>query len=72
MSKLEVYKVGTKVKLVDDVIGTITAINIRASDYVTYECGWWNGRSYDSKWFSTEELTPTDDSVKTKIGFVGT
>lgn len=71
MTKLEVYKIGTKVKLDEDVVATITSVNIRANDYVTYECGWWNGKSHDSKWFTENEISPTETSVKNKIGFIG-
>jgi len=71
MSKnvLELYKIGSKVQLADDVYGIITGINIRGDNYITYECGWWNGRSYDSKWFHGDEIEITTNE-KTKIGFV--
>ena len=70
MSKntLELYKIGSKVKLADDVYGIITAISIRGDNYVTYECAWWNGRSHDSRWFHTSEIEVTL-SEKTRIGF---
>jgi len=70
MSKntLELYRVGSKVKLEDNVFGTITGIMIRGQNYVTYECSWWNGRSHDSKWFHETELEVTL-SEKTRIGF---
>lgn len=70
MSKnsVEIYKIGSKVKLADDVDGTITAISIRGNNYITYECSWWNGRSHDSKWFYTDEIEATSNE-KTRIGF---
>lgn len=67
--KLEVYNVGSKVKLTEDVHGTIVSIGIRANNDVTYECGWWNGRSYDTRWFHASEIEVTL-AEKTKIGFV--
>jgi len=67
--KLEVYNVGSKVKLTEDVYGTIVAIAIHADNNVTYECGWWNGRSYDTRWFHASEIEVTL-AEKTKIGFV--
>lgn len=71
MSKnvLEVYKIGSKVKLADDVHGVITGISIRGDHHITYECAWWNGRSHDNKWFHCSEIEVTV-AEKTKIGFV--
>jgi hypothetical protein len=71
MSKnsLETFKIGSKVKLTEDVYGTISAICIRGNNYVTYECSWWNGRSNDSKWFYDSEIEVTI-SEKTRIGFI--
>lgn len=70
MSKntIEVYKIGNRVKLTDDVHGTIIGISIRGDNHVTYECSWWNGRSYDSKWFHANEVEVTM-AEKTRIGF---
>jgi uncharacterized protein YodC (DUF2158 family) len=67
--KLEVYNVGSKVKLAEDIDGTIVAIAIHADNNVTYECGWWNGRSYDTRWFHASEIEVTLGE-RTKIGFV--
>ena len=71
MSKnsLELYKIGSKVKLADDVHGVIVSINIRSDNYVTYECGWWNGRSYSTQSFASNEIEVTV-AEKTRIGFV--
>lgn len=70
MSKntVEVFKIGSKVKLTDDVYGVITAVSIRGNNHVTYECGWWNGRSHDNKWFNENEIEVAL-SEKTRIGF---
>lgn len=65
---MDVYKVGSQVKLTNDVYGVITGISIRGDNYVTYECGWWNGRSYDTKWFHDSEFEVTA-AEKNKIGF---
>jgi uncharacterized protein YodC (DUF2158 family) len=71
MSKnsLDVYRIGSKVKLEDDIYGTILSINIHSDNYVTYECGWWNGRSYSTQSFSSNEIEVTV-AEKTKIGFI--
>lgn len=70
MSKnsLETFKIGSKVKLAEDVYGVISAVCIRGNNYITYECSWWNGRSHDSKWFNETEIEVTL-SEKTRIGF---
>lgn len=71
MSKnsLELYKIGSKVKLTDDIYGTIIGINIRGDNNVSYDCGWWNGRSYSTQSFHPNDIEITE-SEKTRIGFV--
>lgn len=71
MSKnsIEVYKIGSKVKLTDDVYGTIVSATIGADNSVSYKCGWWNGRSYTTEYFSPNEIEVTVVE-KYKIGFV--
>lgn len=67
-NSLELYKIGSKVKLTDDVYGTIISACISGDNHVTYEVGWWNGRSYDSKSFHANDIEVTL-SEKTRIGF---
>lgn len=71
MSKnaLELYKIGSKVKLTDDVYGTIIGIHIRGENNISYECGWWNGRSYSVQSFQPNDIEVTV-TEKTRIGFV--
>jgi uncharacterized protein YodC (DUF2158 family) len=71
MSKnsLELYKIGSKVKLTDDVYGTIVSATISSDNSISYKCGWWNGRSYATEYFSPNELEVTVVE-KVKIGFV--
>lgn len=69
-NSIELYKIGSAVKLADDVHGAITAICIRGDNHITYECGWWSGRSYNKEYFSTNEIEQTL-TEKTKIGFLG-
>jgi hypothetical protein len=68
--KLEVITVGSRVELAEDVHGILTAICIRENNNITYEVGFWNGRSYDSRWFTSHEIRSTDLGDKKKIGFV--
>lgn len=71
MSKhtIELNKIGSQVKLTDDVYGTIISINIAGDNCISYRCGWWNGRSYSTEYFSPSEITVTT-AEKFKIGFV--
>jgi len=71
MSKnsIEAYKIGSKVKLAEDVHGSVIGISIRGDNHITYECAWWNGRSHDSKWFHSSEIEVAV-AEKTKIGFI--
>ena len=70
MSKntLELYKIGSKVKLGEDVFGIIVGINIRGDNHITYECGWWNSRSYTTQSFSVNDIEVTV-AEKLRIGF---
>ena len=70
MSKnsLEVYRVGSRVKLADDVYGTIVGIHISADNKITYDCGWWNGRSYAKDTFNYDQIEVTL-ADKIRIGF---
>ena len=65
---IEVHKIGSKVKLAEDVYGTIVSINISGDNTIAYKCGWWNGRSYTSEHFCPNEIDVVL-SEKTKIGF---
>lgn len=71
MSKnsIDLYKIGSKVKLTDDVDGTIVGINIFGDNSVNYKCAWWNGRSYSTENFASNEIEILS-SEKMKIGFV--
>lgn len=66
---LDIYKIGSKVKLTEDVFGTIVAIHISGNNDISYECGWWNGRSYSTQVFHSSDIEVTLIE-KTKIGFV--
>lgn len=65
---VEAYSIGTEIKLADDVFAKIVSLNIRGDNHITYECGWWNGRSYDTKWFHSSEFEVISDG-RTRIGF---
>lgn len=70
MSKnvIELNKIGSKVKLTDDVYGTIVEINIFGENTISYKCGWWNGRSYSAENFYPNEIEVMAPEIF-KIGF---
>lgn len=70
MSKniLELNSIGTKVKLEDNIIGTIIEITISDNNTISYKIGWWNGRSYSQDYFFPHQFIPTLDE-KIPIGF---
>ena len=64
---LNIYEVGTKVKLNDDnLIAKIVTVAIHASNVIQYECAWWSG-----DWFAEDDILEVVDSSskKNKIGF---
>ena len=69
-SILSVYKIGSKVKLEEDVHGYIIGITIRSAsnDGVAYDCGWWNGRAYQEQSFRSDQIEIIS-GTQTKIGF---
>jgi hypothetical protein len=71
MSKnvLELYKIGSRVKLTKDLYGSIVGIHINGDNNIVYECGWWDGNSYSLHNFSSNEIE-LNDGEKTKIGFI--
>lgn len=67
---LEFYNIGTKAKLTDDVHGTIIGVNIGSNNSISYECGWWNGRSYCKEIFNSCDIENVVTTEKTRIGFI--
>jgi hypothetical protein len=69
-NKIEVFNIGSDVKLADDVFGKVTGIIIRGNNSISYDVSWWNGRSYDCKNFADYEIEITTSTTKQKIGFL--
>tara|TARA_Y100000296_G_scaffold64564_1_gene75819 strand:- start:396 stop:632 length:237 start_codon:yes stop_codon:yes gene_type:complete len=68
---LELYPVGTKVLLTEDISAVIITTSIHDGNMVQYECAWWNGKSRTREWFNASEILGVDEDVKpTKIGFL--
>lgn len=68
-NSLELNAIGSKVKLEEDVIGTIVGIHISHNNAIVYDVGWWSGRSYSKDSFAPHQLVVTTEE-KTRIGFV--
>jgi len=66
---LEVYEVGTKVALTDEIEAKIVTVAIHAGNAVQYECAWWNGESRMRDWFVGEDFTLADTTPPLQIGF---
>lgn len=66
---MEVYKPGTKVKLIDDIIGNIRAINIDSSHGIQYEIIWWSNRERKTSWLEPFEIKEFDTKEQLQIGF---
>ena len=68
---LEVYEVGTKVVLEEDIEAKIVQVAIHAGNWVQYECAWWNGGSRVREWFVVDDFTVAKKKNLMKIGFAG-
>jgi uncharacterized protein YodC (DUF2158 family) len=72
ISTLDIYEVGTKVKLNDgDLVAKIVTVAIHTSNVIQYECAWWSGESRVRDWFSEDDIVDvvSKDTKKNKIGF---
>jgi|TARA_B100001778_G_C18394158_1_gene541193 uncharacterized protein YodC (DUF2158 family) len=69
---LDIYEVGTRVKLNDDNLeAKIITVAIHASNVVQYECAWWSGEARVRDWFAEDDILEIIDGNenKNKIGF---
>ena len=69
---LNIYEVGTRVKLNDDELeAKIITVAIHASNVVQYECAWWSGEARVRDWIAEDDILEVIDSSKEKntIGF---
>ena len=70
MKKFTVIPLGTKVGLYkdEDVVGTVRSMTLHANNSVSYEVGWWSGRSFITDHFYESELNP-EVVDRQQIGF---
>ena len=71
-NRLDIYEVGTKVKLNDDDReAKIITVAIHASNVIQYECAWWSGEARVRDWFAEDDILEVIGSSKEKntIGF---
>ena len=64
----EVFKIGTPVTIGKSIDATILEINIKDKGLVLYQCSWWNGNTYEVKWFE-EFMVTGEQNFKEQIGF---
>ena len=72
VNTLNIYEIGTKVKLNDDdLVAKIVTVAIHASNVIQYECTWWSGETRVRDWFSEDDIVDVieQDAKKSKIGF---
>ena len=67
--KLELISINSSVKLAEDVYGVVVSITISGKEDVTYDVGWWSGRSYEIKSFSPQQIESVASTTNMKIGF---
>ncbi len=65
---LEVFPVGSKVQLDEDLFGTVLSVTVGDKDSVFYEVGWWQSRSYSKDHFAENQLILTLGEPS-RIGF---
>ena len=66
---IEVYRIGTKVKIAGDLKGVVTGIGIYSENQIQYRVAWWSGRKREEEWINRFEITWGED--RTTIGFAG-
>lgn len=65
---LEIFKIGSPVTIGKSIDATVLEVTIKDKNYVVYQCGWWNGNSYEVKWLE-EFMVSGDKAEKNTIGF---
>jgi hypothetical protein len=65
---LEIFPVGSKVQLDEDLFGTVLSVTIGDKNSVFYEVGWWQSRSYSKDHFAENQLSLTLGEPS-RIGF---
>lgn len=69
MPELKVLPIGTPVLIGKDIIASITAIMIRANNYIQYECSWVTEHP-QCEWMDSILVIPIDENQQyKKIGF---
>ena len=68
---IEIIPLNTKVSLAGEEeshAGVVRSVTLHANDSVSYEVGWWSGRSFITDHFYESELS-TSVEERQKIGF---
>jgi hypothetical protein len=68
--EVKIYRIGTTVKLADQLDGRVTAICIREGPYITYEISTLDNGEHKTFWMSNQEFQDLmDHPPRYKIGF---
>jgi hypothetical protein len=67
--QIEVMQIGSPVMLSDNIPARITSIMIEEKCHITYQCVWWEGGIRYNEWLEQFEVTHTDETQGTTIGF---
>ena len=66
--EIKVFEIGSLVSL-SGIKAVVTGITIRSSNFVTYECSWWDNNAHNCKWLDGIEVEKREDSQMGKVGF---
>ena len=67
-NKIEVYKIGTKIKVGDDIPATIVGVALYTSS-IEYKIVYWDGKTRKIEWIDESEFDTISIETKEKIGF---
>lgn len=68
---MNVYAIGTRVKIADDLTGTVTQVCIVGEQHVRYEVAWWDGNTRNCQWLESCEVSAAEERQPMRIGFGG-
>lgn len=71
MQEINIIPLNSRVSLVGDeegFIGVVRSVTLHSNSSVSYEVGWWSGRTFVTDHFYELELN-TETEIRQKIGF---
>lgn len=67
---MQCLKIGSKVYIGDDILGTIVSITIFSESYFTYLIEWWDGRDRNLESIHHMLVRPAAPEHTMEIGFI--